>query len=494
MPMRKYVVFLLTGLVLCAASIGFFRTNTYQRVEAASSSKLSYDEEGKITLGSFPLNFNIKQSEDATGERLDDFITGIDGSSSLGVINITTVDGKKYGFIPTGTTINKDGGANVGDAKLPSGVTEIKYATDKSGVFDFADLKWVKYEETDDYIDFISDYIIYRDVFDDGGNGPDYENSTLCNHLNNEFVKIAFSKEDKEYLVQKDIGGSQRYVDIPKLDKVDSGNGEPSCSGPSDIAILNHISSKESYKNAPYWTQDKSGSRVSVRWYNKTATDCLTYDNNIGVRPIIRIKASMIGKSGGGSSSNKEPTSLPPSNPAIGVGIAFGVIGLGALIAFFILWSKKLKEDPKYKAPGWYYAIIFIASACCCISIITFSTQSTPGGGGGGASCFKTGYYVQVGQHSGNGVVQVGYTAWLIKSDGTVSYCSALEDNNSASDFRADNYMSGTYTISGSKLVIEIPKTEIKNFGTVGGTYTYTINGCEEFKNSVDTYKWVRGE
>lgn len=493
MPMRKHVVFLMTGLVLCAASIGFFRTNTYQRVEAASSSKLSYDEEGKITLGSFPLNFNIKQSEDATGERLDDFITGIDGSSSLGVINITTVDGKKYGFIPAGTTINKDGGANVGDAKLPSGVTEIKYATDKSGVFDFADLKWVKYEETDDYIDFISDYIIYRDVFDDGGNGPDYENSTLCNHLNNEFVKIAFSKEDKEYLVQKDIGGSQRYVDIPKLDKVDSGNGEPSCSGPSDIAILNHISSKESYKNAPYWTQDKSGSRVSVRWYNKTVTDCLTFDDNIGVRPVIRIDSNKLGpfKSGGSSSKTTTPSNV---NPAIPIGIIFGVLGVGSLAAFFILWNKKLKEDPQYKAPGWYYAIIFVATAFCCVSIITFSTQSAGGGAGGGASCFKTGYYVQVGQHSGNGIQQVGYTAWLLKSDGTVSYCSALEDNAKASDFRPDNYMTGTYTISGSKLTINIPKHEIKNFGTVGGTYTYTIKGCDSFQNSADTYKWVRGE
>ena len=54
--------------------------------------------------------------------------------------------------------------------------------------------------------------------------------------------------------------------------------------------------------------------------------------------------------------------------------------------------------------------------------------------------------------------------------------------------------MTGTYKISGSKLVISIPKHEIKNFGTVGGTYTYTIKGCDNFSNSDGAYKWVRGE
>ena len=54
--------------------------------------------------------------------------------------------------------------------------------------------------------------------------------------------------------------------------------------------------------------------------------------------------------------------------------------------------------------------------------------------------------------------------------------------------------MTGTYTISGSKLVIEIPKHEIQNFGTVGGTSRYTITGCDSFKGTFDTYHWVRGE
>jgi hypothetical protein len=35
---------------------------------------------------------------------------------------------------------------------------------------------------------------------------------------------------------------------------------------------------------------------------------------------------------------------------------------------------------------------------------------------------------------------------------------------------------------------------EIQNFGTVGGTYTYNIKGCENFQNYDGAYHWVRGE
>ena len=491
MPMRKHTVFLITGLVLCAASIGFFRTTTYQRVEAASN-KLSYDKDGKITLGSFPLNYDVKQSDLASNGQLDDYLNGQDPTITLQDVVLTTVNSVKYGMVHY-TQINTDGGSSVGSAQLPSGATMIDAGGYRTGIFDFAPLKWVKYAEDGDYTDFISDYIVYRDTYHIGESiDGSYEKSSLCEHLNNDFMKIAFSDADKEYLTQKDVGSTKQYVDIPKLEVVGDTSTEPACSGPSDVAILSHISSKESFKNAPYWTQTKSDSRMSVRWYNKTVTDCLYGDNNIGVRPMIRIKSSLLGPYRGGSSS-KRATSIDV-NPAIPVGIIFGVLGVGVLVAFFILWSKKLKEDPAYKAPGWYYAIIFIAAACCSVSVITFSTQSTPGGGGGGASCFKTGYYVQDELYSGNGIAQVAYTAWLIKSDGTVSYSSRVEDNKSASDFAPDNYMTGTYTISGSKLTIVIPKHEIKNFGTVGGTFTFTIKGCENIQGSEGSYHWVRGE
>ena len=110
--MKKHIASLISGLVLCAASIGLFRTNTYQKVEAASESKkLSYDENGKITLGSFPLNFDVKLSDDALNidGLIVSFVSGIDSWLRIGGIDITTVNGVRYGYIGH-TSLNYDSG------------------------------------------------------------------------------------------------------------------------------------------------------------------------------------------------------------------------------------------------------------------------------------------------------------------------------------------------------------------------------------------------
>ena len=496
--MRKHLAFLFMGLLLCSVSVGLMRNPSYQRADAATT-KLEYDKDGKITLGSFPLNYDVARSDEVgnDSEKLEKYISGTDSTIELEDVYITTVDGNKYGFLAW-ATINTDGGSSVGSGTLSDGKTLIDAGGNRTGIFDYAPLKWIKLYEGSGYVDFISDCIVFRDRYHDStANYVSFGASKICNDLNDGFFKIAFSSEDQTYLIGQDVDGfnGRLYVNLPDYDKINS--SEPACSGPSDIAILNHISSEKSYKNAPYWTKNNDTSvRMPVRWVNKQFTNCLYTDSNIGVRPVIRISSDMLKAYGGGSTSEKEPFTLPSNgDPALVIGIITGALGVGALVGFLVFWSKKIKEEG-FKTPGWYYAIMFVAVACCSISIITFSVKSNTGegGSGGGGTTIKYGYYVQVSQYSGGGIAQVGYTAWLIKSDGTCSYCSPLKDNTGASDFAPDNYMTGTYKISGSKLIIEIPKQEIKNFGTVGGTNTYTIKSSDSFQNSVDTYRWVRGE
>ena len=345
-----------------------------------------------------------------------------------------------------------------------------------SKAFLVEDLTWEVLSVGDGYADLITTRIIDRQIF---GGSLNYAEAEIYTFNNAIFSTLAFSENDKAYLKSFD-DKDPYYVNLPtEADLKDY--KDDYLKYPSDYAIAstlsaNHPSGGETYVNAPFWTKTITveGDRIKAFWCKSSTTNCLKSDSKIGVRPVIRVAYKSSG--GGSSTSSKTSTSNKGSgNAALGIGISFTILGAGGLVAFFIIWAKK---HPSGKPPIW---IIASLAGCLVISVVGLGCLAGGMTGGGGASCFKTGYYVQVGQYSGNGVVQVGYTAWLIKSDGKASYCSHLKDNQNASDFAPDNYMTGTYTISGSKLVIEIPKHEIQNFGTVGGTSRYTITGCDSF-------------
>lgn len=94
------------------------------------------------------------------------------------------------------------------------------------------------------------------------------------------------------------------------------------------------------------------------------------------------------------------------------------------------------------------------------------------------------GYYVQSYiQNSSSGVIQTSFTALLIKSDNTCSYCSSLTDVTSALDFRAD--FRGTYSTSGTTMTINIS----------GATASYSMReGNKLYYNNEEAYHWVREE
>lgn len=356
-----------------------------------------------------------------------------------------------------------------------------------SKAFLVEDLKWEVLSTGDGYADLITTRIIDRQIF---GGSLNYSEADIYTFNNAIFTTLAFSENDKTYLKSFD-DKDPYYVNLPtEADLKDY--KDDYLEYPSDYAIAGTLSANpshgETYVNAPFWTKTITveGDRIKAFWCKSSTTNCVIGDSKIGVRPVIRVAYKTSG--GGSSSSSSKSSTTNSGNVALGIGISFTIIGAGGLIAFFIIWAKK---NPTGKPPIW---IIISLAGFLVVSVVGLGSLAGGMSGGGGASCFKTGYYVQTSQYSGNGIAQVGYTAWLIKSDGTASYCSHLKDNTNASDFAPDNYMTGTYTISGSKLVIEIPKHEIQNFGTVGGTSRYTITGCDSFKNTIDTYHWVRGE
>ena len=494
---NKHLFFLFTGLSLCSISLGLGMKEPVRKEAQAKESdpvKLEYDEEGRISIGGFPTNYNKGFSDIANGnENL--FLTEMQDGRITPHFFTMMYQNREISFY---FTAHVDSGGQ--GEKLSDGTN----AGDVNGhfaVFDYEPIKWIKYDEGKDYVDFIADLVLFRAQFHNANtNNLKYTDSELFEILNGDFINFTFNEGEREYLSSMEIEGKKDVkVSLPETSKVQESN-EPKCSGATDYAKCDELSGNKRFEHCPYWTRtgsNGSSNRKDVKWHGYQLTGCLLTDNKIGVRPIIRINSNLL--AGGSKSSSKDDSKKTTEvNTPLILGIITGVLGAGALVAFFIMWSKKLKANPSFKAPGWYYAIIFVAAACCAVSVISFSVDAS-GGGEGGSGCFVTGYYVQTGRDSGTSggidYVQVGSTAWLIRADGTASYTGYLEDTTNASDFSPDNHMTGTYKITGSKLVITIPETYINNFGTIGGTFTYTIKNCKcLYSGSTEAYHWVRGE
>lgn len=492
MFMKKTRGLFFFGIFAVALGIGFLSTSfkpSAQRVEAASDiSYVKFDDKGIVRLGEYPQNIvtNISAEEIKTNGELKQTLYGskyyIYNSKKYSILDEVKID-----------SVGADG------RKLSNGDLVTSYYGQNNIVFEFSDIEWQLLKTGKDNTAYlISTRILDREIFN--ANKPEhlsYYDSTLFIYLNVSFKEMAFSNEDYNYLVNGKDDKEKVQIDIPVEEDIDIYKYEDkNLKQAGDFAILNNLTSLSAtnqgvgvpYTNAAYWLNNFGSDQDKVRvcWAKVAYHQYEMNNQNVGVRPVIQVNYK--GNSGGGGTTPSKSSSGGSGNATLGIGISFTILGAGGLIAFFILWAKK---HPSGKPPIW---IIASLAGTLVISVVGLGCLAGGMTGGGGAGCFKTGYYVQTNQYSGGGIAQVGYTAWLIKSDGTVSYCSSLNDKTNASDFVADGYMTGTYKINGSKLVINIPKHEIKNFGTVGGTYTYTIKGCENFQNSDGAYHWVRGE
>ena len=453
---------------------------------------VTLDENEKFTLGSYPQDVT-----DSVSKR-DLLDKGAEKKTSQGV-TYYLYENKKY-MVLNHAEIDTEGSNN---RFLSNGASVNSYIDRTDIVIEFKELEWQLLKESQDGNAFlITTSVIDREIYNNTEfTALYYYQSSLFEYLNTSFKELAFSDEDYKYLTHSEDGYEKVQIGIPDKDDVNLDfYPDKNLKQASDFAILKNLSSHSSwnhgtgvpYLNAGYWLNNRSdeGDRIKVCWAKVSYSDCLMDDPKIGIRPVIEVNYK---KSSGGSdvctdceAKTEGKTSKKDGNAVLPLGITFSILGAGGLIALFILWYKKF---PTSKPPVW-----MIASLAGSLVVAVAGIGCFAGGLGGGGTCFEYGYYVQADLYSGNGIAQVGYTAWLLKSDGSAYYCSSLKDNKTASDFSADNYMTGTYTINGSKLVIDVPKREINNFGTVGGTYTFTISSCTSFKNYMDTYNWVRGE
>lgn len=491
--MKKSLGLFFFGIFAVATGIGCFsatfNNKNITKVEAASTEYVKFDENGLVRLGEYPQNI-------VTNISAEDIKTNGTVTTTTGGNKYYTYHNKRYAIIEN-AIVDTEGSSG----RILSNGDEINYYNGQSNVvIEFNTIEWqlLKIDKNEDIAYLISTNILDREIYNQSlAEHVDYYHSSLFDYLNKNFKEISFSNDDLKYIASGSEGLTKFHIDIPEKDDVDLDKYEDkNLKQASDYAILKNLTSHSAYNhgiglpylNAGYWLNTLSSDidRVQVCWAKVAYAQCLMDDPKIGVRPVIQVNYKENQGGGGGSVTPSISSTANSGNVTLGIGISFTIIGAGGLIAFFILWAKK---HPSGKPPIWIIASLAGSLVLSVVGLGCLAGGMT--GGGSGASCFKYGYYVQTGQY-GSG--QVGHTAWLIKADGTASYCSYVYDTTNASDFAPDNYMTGTYKINGSKLIINIPKHEIPNFGTVGGTFTYTIKGCENFQNSDGAYHWVRGE
>ena len=508
---NKFRVLLFSSLGIVALGVGFLAgaLKPTEGVYAASKTNIKVND-GIVELGSYPQSIVKPDSEEfakimSEGQSAED---------------VYTYNGEKYLYMQSVQYWTEGGG------KYEDGSSLI--ADGQPAFFKFEPIKWhVLYEDKDQNIYFLyakyaldtmawqTDFTEVDDYNAYVGNNPnipayDWEYSTIRNYLNDGFYNNSFTNTEKGYLKkfitkasesssEKDVEDYSSIISPSKFDEYKS--SKKIKGGASDYAkskgLFYHWHSYDScfiwlnnYKNKSQtkFVQYARGTNVNDNDYSERANRT---DN--GMRPMIALDLSKvtlgIPASGGGSGSSSGNTAIP----ALVIGIIFSLFGMGGLVAFMILWAKgKIGSKLGMKAMIAIVASAVVVTSVGFVCLASYTTTRVPGlnQSGGGVGCtFKTGYYLQSTakyENASANFVQVGLSCYLFRSDGTVSYCAACE-NEDASDFRGDSG-SGSWTRSGCTLKF----TYNTPMGSVAPTMT--ISGTKLLYNGREAYHWVRGE
>ena len=511
---NKIRALLFSSLGIVAVGVGFFAGSlkSYQGVYAASKKTNIKVNDGIVELGSYPQSIIKPDSEEFENIKSK-------GQKKEGVY---TYNDEKYMYMDSVQYWSEGGG------KYEDGSSLI--ADGQPAFFKFESIKWhVLYEDKDQDIYFlyakyaldtmawqtnfteINDYNAY--VGDDPSTPAyDWEKSTIREYLNNDFYNDSFTDKEKDYLKkfitkasesssEKDVEDYASIISPSKFDEHKS--SKKIKGGASDYAKSKRLSYHwHSYDSCFIWlnnyktksetkyVQYARGTNVGDGGFSESANITVN-----GMRPMIALDLSKVtvgtpasgesGSSGGGGSVN----------PALIIGIIFSIFGIGGLTAFMILWAKgKIGSKLGMKAIIAIVASAVVVTSVGFVCLASYTTTrvsglNTVGGGGLGGCTFKYGYYLQSTakyENASANFVQVGLSCYLFRSDGTVSYCAACEQED-ASDFRGDSG-SGSWTKSGCTLKF----TYNTPMGSVNPTMT--ISGTKLLYNGREAYHWVRGE
>ena len=449
---------LLASFGCLAAGLGFFKAanNNVKVAKADGDFKIDYDGFG-ITLGSYPSLISYEDStwNEAPGEKQD-----------LG-------DGKyEYeGEYYTRIYCIPSGGTLPGPQNYPSSAIWHKYC-----FFKWEEIEWkvVKEDATNGVTYFISTYILDTCRWQSGAYEPanDWENSTMRDFLNNEFLNKAFTDQEKvaikEFTTNEDNTSKRDITDrVGLISKRELDQHQSLLNAtPTGYAIgrgdyyWKFITDSSTYATYYLNSTDNTGgdtNLVDIAYKANTSQSITTNetraDCEIGVRPLIAIDNNyLLRKSTGGGGGGGSSVNVP-----LIIAIIFSVLGMGGVIAFLTLWHKgKLFKVGSTKAPIWVIASISISLV---ISIVGVSMLfgSTAGVGYGYSQTSPVGYWSSP-----------EFTVDVASPDFGYSYFMGLDKDHRVFRYKADKWGEGgvknfvlervggvgTWEIKGKKLII----------------------------------------
>ena len=354
--MKKILPLLLGGLTLVAFSIGLFMSQPVSVVEAKDT-VLEVDSKDTIKFGSFAANYDKSLSDELNASGRATFISNNNIQDTAKYIegdDVFTLKGERF-LMKNVHLTNAPDVLNIYDE-----VYQKDEIDNKMGVFKFVPIEWSLLSEDNGYTNYISKQIITREKFYvQDGDDIRYYSSHIKEVLNDNFLNTAFNETERGYLVKRNIGNNVKdYVDLPtKADIGDNQGGK----GPTDYVVCSGLDLSNNQGYYLYWTKDPNQN-------DQTQVITMTgitnpSDDTVGVRPIIRLKVKAKG-SGGGTVTPSGPifnVNFNGNIPLMIVGFIFLAGGLVFLVIFVIKWSKRIRVNPKFRHPWWYYLLIGIS-------------------------------------------------------------------------------------------------------------------------------------
>ncbi len=458
--MKKLIPVFLGGLTLISISIGLFTSKPFLEANAAPK-VLKVDSKEHIEFGRFATTYDEELNEALNTLGQESFIQDKDNVKQAAYPNgglTFTINNEEFLLANSIHFTN----APAAGVQLSTGKFNSADIENKPAVFKIAPIKWSLLSEDNGFTNYITDNIIVREQYNETNYATNpYYSSNIRNVLNGHFKEVAFTDDESGYLNTKDIGGDVNdYIDLPTKKGLNSSEENK---GATDFVKCNGIDLENS--DYSFWTKDIPDEQPSkVIALSKIADP---NDETIGARIIIRLKVKVKGGSGGGGGGSTTPTfntNFTGNLPMLIVGFVLLVGGIVFLVIFVIKWSKKIRLNPKFRHPWWYYLIIGICititiTGCNLFAfgtIIKFPTISGFGGKGQIYGLYTSGTYLDDDANSEDWDWQgITHGVYALTKDGKVYHYIG---NYPVGKQVIREEGEGTYTVKGNEITINYPE------------------------------------